>query len=71
MNHRFPSDPCVIAEGYEDAVGIAYSVIEPAVVILATLLAFSSTNHRLPSGPEVMPVGLEAAVGIGYSTIFS
>ena len=69
INHKFPSDPCVIAVGPEDAVGIEYSVIEPAFVILPILLAAVSTNHRLPSGPGGMPRGLDPLVGMGYSTI--
>ena len=65
VNHRFPSAPSAISTG-ETPAGVEYSVIVPAVVILAIFPA-SSVNHKLPSGPQVMPSGTLFAVGIEYS----
>src|SRR5438067_7937038 len=53
--------------GWLVAVVRAYSVMVPAVVILATLLALYSVNHRLPSGPLTISVGWLLAVVTVYS----
>jgi hypothetical protein len=49
------------------AVGIANSVVVPAVVIRPILLANCSVNQRLPSGPTAMPHGPLWGVGTGNS----
>lgn len=64
---RLPSGPAVIPLGLLLAVGIEYSVEEPALVTEATLLVAPSVNQRFPSGPSVMRLGLLDAVGIVYS----
>ena len=48
------------------AVGSAYSVTEPNMVIRPILLAGVSVNHIAPSGPFVITEGL-FALGMGYS----
>src|SRR5262249_42907650 len=55
VNHSAPSGPILIAMGPLLTVGIANSVITPAVVMRPMLLLF--TNHNAPSGPVVMPEG--------------
>lgn len=61
--------PCVIACGLAFSVGIGYSVISPAVVILPILFPLIFTNQSAPSVPLVIPTGPDAGVGIGYSVI--
>src|SRR5436189_1593237 len=56
--------------------GIGYSVITPAGVILPIWLPKFCVNHKLPSGPAVIPTGklvfpygVLGALRIGYSVI--
>src|SRR5579859_2027331 len=69
MNHGSPSGPTmrssmsVLVAG---AVGVATSVITPAVVIRPMLMPH--LNQRLPSGPLTIPPG-EHPGEIGYSVI--
>src|SRR5512142_562116 len=51
------------------AVGMANSVITPAVVIRPILLPSASVNQRAPSGPAVMPAGALFGVGTANSVI--
>src|SRR5216684_3198360 len=50
------------------AVGRAYWVTTPLVVILSILFPSSTVNQRLPPGPEGMPRG-RPPWGSGYSVI--
>ena len=69
VNHRFPSAPVVTLHASLLSVGIGYSVICPAGVILPIWSSAYSVNQRLPSGPTVIPIGWLLPVGIGYSVI--
>src|SRR6267378_1775171 len=69
VNHMLPSGPAVIASGTLRLVGVEYSVITPAEVILPTLFPVTSVNHKLPSGPAVIRIGVALLVGIGNSVI--
>ena len=66
VNHRLPSGPAVMPEGFAPAVMPALnSVTTPAGVIRPMRLPPDSVNHRLPSGPAVMPEGRRAGGDAG------
>src|SRR5215475_5308057 len=67
VNHMLPSGPAAMPAGADREVGTVYSVIWPAVVMLATLPLCSSVNQRLPSGPAAMTMGSAAEVGTANS----
>jgi hypothetical protein len=69
VNQIFPSGPLAMPAGPLARVGVGYSVIAPAGVILPILELFHSVNHTLPSGPATMFIGSELAVGMGYSAM--
>ena len=48
---------------------MAYSVIDPDVVIVPILLPEDSVNQRFPSGPAAMPSGWLPDVVMAYSVI--
>ena len=52
-----------IAKGALLGLGIGYSVMAPAVVMLPIWPALDSVNHSAPSGPEVIPRGPLLGVG--------
>jgi hypothetical protein len=52
--------------GLEAAVGIAYSVIVPLVVIRPILFPVASVNQSAASGPLTMPTIPAFSVGIEY-----
>src|SRR5262249_7452456 len=57
-----------IAAGNAASVGIGYSVMTPAGVILPMLFPLLSVNHMLRSSPpSVIPAGWLLVVGIGNS----
>src|SRR6266568_4606465 len=67
VNQMWRSGPTVIPVGSTfgekaPAVGTAYSVIVPDVVIRAMLLPDCSTYQRAPSGPFTIAVGLPLAL---------
>ena len=57
MNHRLPSGPAVMCDGWRSGIGRLNSVTTPAGVIRPIRLPRYSVNHRLPSGPAVIPNG--------------
>ena len=67
VNQRLPPGPAAMPNGPLFAVGVAYSVMAPAVVTRPILPTLSSVNQRLPSGPAAMPYGPLLAVGVRYS----
>jgi len=69
VNQRAPSGPAVMSDGKLSGVGMANSVMVPAVVIRPILLAPNSVNQRAPSGPAVMPTGKLLAVGRANSVM--
>ena len=64
VNHKLPSGPAVMPNGWLPPAGSGNSVIAPAVVLRAILLPLNSVNHRLPSGPAAMPTDRLSLVGI-------
>src|SRR6266568_5230733 len=66
VNHIRPSGPAVMSKG-NVLPATGNSVITPAVVIRAILLALNSVNHSAPSGPTAIRRGSLFAVGIENS----
>src|SRR5207302_7585849 len=65
VNHRFPSAPLATPAGALDAVGVAYSLMNPVMVTEAIRPVPLSANQRvLVPGPDVMPSGTAPDEGI-------
>src|SRR5262249_12320098 len=69
VNQTYPSGLAVIASGPLAAVGTAYSVTTPVLVIRATLLAVRSVNETLPAAAVVIPDGTDLSVGTENSVM--
>ena len=64
VNHKAPSGPVVMPQGWAFGLGRANSVILPSVEIRPIFPLSDWVNHSAPSGPVVIPPGPLFSVGI-------
>jgi len=67
VNHKAPSGPVVMPQGWAFGLGRANSVILPSVEIRPIFPLSDWVNHSAPSGPVVIPPGPLFSVGIANS----